>query len=230
MRLPTSMLAASSRRRVETESLSGAAYRRIKDMIISLELPPASPIDEAKLVEELELGLTPVRQAIRRLSHENLVVIYPRRGTIVADLNLADLQKIFEIRLELESLSARLAAERATQTQIADLHTLVDKSITLLEEGGTQQYNRQLIEVDHEMHMLIGEASQNEFLLESLEWLYNHVQRLWNLSIDQVSGLAESVQEHKMMLEAIRNQDGDQAATIMRDHVARFQERFIQLT
>ena len=230
MRLPTSMLAASSRRRVESESLSGAAYRRIKDKIISLELPPAAPIDEAKLVEELELGLTPVRQAIRRLSHEHLVVIYPRRGTIVADLNLADLQKIFEIRLELESLSARLAAERATTTQIADLQTLVDKSITLLEEGGTQQNNRQLIEVDHEMHMLIGEASQNEFLLESLEWLYNHVQRLWNLSIDQVSGLAESVQEHKMILEAIRNQDGDQAAIIMRDHVARFQERFIQLT
>ena len=94
-------------------------YRQIKEKIITLRLPPASMIDEERLANQMNIGLTPVRQALRRLALENLVVILPRRGTMVADLNLADLQKIFELRVELETLAARLAAQRATPEQIA---------------------------------------------------------------------------------------------------------------
>jgi DNA-binding GntR family transcriptional regulator len=77
--LPSSMLAASSRQRSQVESMNGFAYRAIRDRIISLEMPPTSVVDEATLAEELGVGLTPVRQALRRLALENLVVILPRR-------------------------------------------------------------------------------------------------------------------------------------------------------
>src|SRR4051812_44007774 len=119
--LPTSMLAVSSRRRVEADSLNGIAYQAIKEKIIALELPPAALVDEAQLAAELGIGLTPVRQALRRLALENLVVILPRRGTLVADLNFSDLQKIFEIRSELEALAADLAAQRASRDQLIEM-------------------------------------------------------------------------------------------------------------
>src|SRR5215467_9464317 len=101
----TSMLTTSHSRRASATSQSGEAYRLIKERIVTLALPPAALIDEARLMAELGLGRTPIREALQRLALENLVVILPRRGTIVADLNMSDLQKIFEIRIDLELLA-----------------------------------------------------------------------------------------------------------------------------
>jgi len=187
------MRAASSRRRVETDLLNGLAYRKIKEKIIALDLPPASVIDEASLAAELNLGLTPVRQALRRLAFENLVVILPRRGTLVAELNLSDLHKIFEMRLELETLAARLAAERATLAQIEELEQLSREALA----HGQSADNHQLLQLDHRMHVLLAQAAHNEFLEETLEWLYGHVLRLWNVALGQVTGLPAAMAEHR---------------------------------
>lgn len=109
--LPATLLTVSRQLRATGDSQSEVAYRILKEKIVNLELPPASLLNEAELMAELDLGRTPIREALQRLALENLVVILPRRGTIVADLNLSDLQKIFEVRLELEVYAARLAAE-----------------------------------------------------------------------------------------------------------------------
>lgn len=218
----TSILAVSTKRRNEPQSLSDIAYQRIKERIVSLELPPASLLDEAQLAQELELGLTPVRQALRKLEMKNLVVILPRRGTLVADLNLSDLQKIYEMRTELEVLAAQLAAQRATSEQIEALRTLIQNSLDMRTAGN----NRQLIALDREIHLLIAEASQNEFLAETVEWLYNHVQRLWNLTIEQVTDLDKIVLEHQPLCEAIAAGHVEEAGVHMRSHVQHFQETY----
>ena len=96
--------------RVDTQR----AYELIWEKITTLELAPGATISEGQLAEELRIGLVPVREAIRLLAHENLVVVTPRHGLYVADVNLTDLEQISEIRLSLESLAARLAAQRAT--------------------------------------------------------------------------------------------------------------------
>ena len=214
------MLAASTKRRAQSDSLSDIAYHRIKEKIISLDLPPASVIDESQLVDELEVGLTPVRQALRRLSIENLVVILPRRGTIVADLNISDLHKIFELRIEIETLAAKFAAERATPEQINALDLLLQESQTLIETGN----NTQLLYADRQIHLLIAEAANNEYLAETAERLYGHVQRLWNLSIAEITGLAKGFQEHTELVDAIRQRDSERASELMRQHVSHFQE------
>ncbi len=216
------MLAASSRRRGETDSLNGLAYRKIKAKIIDLELAPASVIDEASLATELDLGLTPVRQAIRRLAFENLVVILPRRGTLVADLNLSDLYKIFEMRLELETLAARLAAERATPEQIHALDQLSAEALAQCQIAD----NRQLLALDHRMHLLLAQAAHNEFLEETLEWLYGHVLRLWNVSLQRVTGLQAAMEEHRAIFHAVCARDACLAAELMRQHVQHFQQTF----
>jgi DNA-binding GntR family transcriptional regulator len=174
---------------------------------------------------ELELGRTPIREALQRLALENLVVILPRRGTIVADLNMSDLQKIFEIRVDLELLSVRLAAQRATPAQIAAMETLFADADALLHPGD----NYQLIQLDHEAHRLLAQAAHNEFLEETLDRLYNHVLRLWYVSLHRVQRLREALEEHREIIARVKAGDGEGAAQIMRIHIAEFQDQFLSI-
>ncbi len=221
----TSILGLSTRRRSADGSLSNRAYRRIKDKIVTLELAPASVLDEAALAAELDIGLTPIRQALRQLAYENLVVILPRRGTIVADLNLSDLQKVFEMRLELEGLAARLAAQRAQPAEIEGMQELCLEADRLLATGNNQQF----IALDHRFHRSLWQASHNEFLEETLDRLYTHVLRLWNVSIHRVAGLGQAMAEHAALTEAILQGEEQTAAAIMHRHVAHFQEEMTAL-
>ncbi len=104
--------------------LSDEAYRAIKRKIATLELPPSSLINEQKLVQELGIGRTPVREALHRLALENLVTIVPRRGTFVSNVGITDLQELAEIRQELEGLAARLAVERMDADYLAEMESL----------------------------------------------------------------------------------------------------------
>jgi DNA-binding GntR family transcriptional regulator len=220
--LPATLLTTTRQRRVNDDSQSEVAYRILKEKIVTLELPPASLLKEAELTAELGLGRTPIREALQRLALENLVVILPRRGIIVADLNLSDLQKIFEVRLELEAYAARLAAERATPAQITEMETLFANSDEIIRQGDY----RQLIHLDHQAHRLLAQAAHNEFLEETLERLYAHVLRLWYVSLHQVSRLAEAIEEHRDIIAAVKAGDGQHAAEIMRTHITSFQAEF----
>lgn len=224
--LRSTLITASRHRAGQTESLSEAAYRTLKDKIITLQLPPATLVNEAALMAELDMGRTPIREAFQRLAHENLVVILPRRGILVADLNLSDLQKIFELRLELETCAVRLAAKRATPEQIAGLEALFADADGIIRSGD----HHQLILLDHQAHVLIGQAAHNEFLQEALERLYNHVLRLWYISLHKVSRLSEAIEEHRDLIAAIKAGDEERAAQIMRAHISGFQAEFMAVS
>jgi Transcriptional regulators len=223
--LTTSLLTTVQSRRANEQSQSSEAYRLIKEKIITLELPPASLIDEASLMASLGLGRTPIREALQRLALESLVVILPRRGTIVADLNMSDLNKIFEMRLELEAMAVRLAAQRAHAAQLAEMEQLFEQADALLQSGD----NYELIKLDHAMHMLIARAAGNEFLEETLDWLYSHVLRLWYVSLHRVQRLREAIEEHREMLALIKQGDGEAAAALMRKHISEFQAQFMAI-
>ena len=217
-----SLLTASHQLRGKHDSRSETAYRCLKHKIVTLELPPASLLNEGDLMTELKLGRTPIREALQRLAFENLVVILPRRGTIVADLNLSDLQKTFEVRLELEAQAVRLATQRATVAQIARMEALFAGADELIHSGD----HHQLIFLDQEAHRLLAEATHNEFLAEMLERLYTQMLRLWYISLHKVSRLAEAIEEHRDIIAAVKAGDADRAAEIMRAHVAGFHEEF----
>src|SRR4030088_1597012 len=120
---------------VETQdvarSQSEVAYLRIRDRIVSLDMPPGSVVQEARLREELEIGRTPIREALQRLAHENLVRSVPHRGTFVTDINITDLHRLTEVRTELEGFAARLAAERATAPDRAQMQALMTELTTI---------------------------------------------------------------------------------------------------
>ena len=221
----STLLTASRQRRHKHDSHSEMAYRLIKEKIVTLAYPPASLLNEAQLIAELDLGRTPIREALQRLAFDNLVVILPRRGTIVADLNMSDFQKIFEVRLQLEPQAARLAAERATPDQITAMEALFAGADDIIYRGD----HHQLITLDHQAHCLLAQATQNEFLEEILEQLYTHILRLWYGSLYKVSRLSEAIDEHRHIIAAVKARDGERAAQIMDAHITGFQREFLSI-
>jgi DNA-binding GntR family transcriptional regulator len=135
----------------------------------------------------------------------------------VADVNIPDLEQISEMRLTLEGLSARLAAERATPDDLVVLEALRQ------EQASTPVGDsRRLIAVDHKFHQAVARAAHNKYLADSLERLFGLSQRLWYLALPRLETLPSAVEKHLELVEAIADGDGDHAEEIMRQHVAGF--------
>ena len=202
----------------EPSLLADQAYVALRELIVSLELPPGALVKEPELVDRLGIGRTPVREALRRLARERLIEVYPRRGMVVTTVDVRDLARLCEVRLALEPEAARLAAERATQD---DLDTL---SELLAELGGRRRRDdRALIDLDRRIHGAVYRASHNDFLAETLEQYYTHALRIWMLALARTD-LGAAVHEHAELVDAILRGRGDRAAELMRAHVEVFEE------
>jgi DNA-binding GntR family transcriptional regulator len=199
-------------------SQSEAAYLRIRDRIVSLDMPPGSVVQEARLREELEIGRTPIREALQRLALENLVRSIPHRGTFVTDVNITDLARITEVRVVLEPHAAKLAAERLAASDRLAIQELLD----FLEAGGATD-QRELMRLDQRIHRQIYRAARNSFLESTLERYLNLSLRLWYLVLDHEVRLREAVAEHVELLRAVLAGDGSRAEDGMRRHVAGFE-------
>ena len=196
------------------------AYEFIREKIVTLELAPGMVINEQGLAAELEMNLAPVREALKLLAHDGLVVITPRHGLHVADVNLPDLEQISEMRLELEGLCARLAAERATADDLAVMDALRDEQAAVPAGDARRQFD-----LDHKFHQAVAAAAQNIYLAETLERYFGLSQRLWYLALPQLGSLTGNVQQHLDLVEAIRARDAGRAEQIMRHHVQVFYNR-----
>ena len=203
----------------EARSLADRAYFRIRELIVSLDLAPGSLISERELMEQLGLGRTPVREALRALARERLVDVYPRRGMFVSGVNVEDLAGLSEVRLTLEGRAARLAAERATAADRAKIELLLDE----IDQTERALGERTLIDLDQRIHRHIYECTHNAFLEATLNEYYVLTLRIWFLALDRVTRLEDAVNEHRALLEAIRDGDGPRAEDAMRMHVKGFE-------
>jgi len=202
-------------------SASSRAYRAIRELIVTLELPPGSVVSERELMERLGLGRTPIREALRDLAREQLVEVYPRRGMFVSGVDVGDIAGLSEVRLVLEGEAARLAAERRNE---ADLDATEALLAELEGDVGRIGAQRDLIELDQRIHRHIHRSAHNPFLAATLEEYYVLTLRIWFLALDRVERLDDAVREHRELLEAIRDGDPDRAATVMRAHVRAFEQ------
>jgi DNA-binding GntR family transcriptional regulator len=203
---------------VEARSQSEEAYQRILERIVSLEMPPGSVVNEARLREELKIGRTPIREALQRLARENLVRSIPHRGTFVTDVNITDLARITEVRVVLEAHAARLAAEKLTATDREAIGELLARF-----RRGQVTDQQGLMQLDQQIHRTIYRAARNGFLEATLERYFNLSLRLWYLVLDREIRLREAVDEHVELLQAILAADGGRAEDIMRRHVTGFE-------
>jgi DNA-binding GntR family transcriptional regulator len=188
------------------------------DRLVSLAIPAGAPIDEEALTGELGMGRTPVREAIRRLALERLVVVYPRRGTFAASINITSLTDITDVRVQLEAR----AAERAATLADADDRRQAGELITKLDAAESGQ--RRLIELDAEVHRFIYRCSRNPYLEQDLDRYLNMSLRIWHLTWDRLPPLEQRMREHGELLDAIRRGDPERARDIAAAHVLAFAE------
>jgi DNA-binding GntR family transcriptional regulator len=195
------------------------AYLLIRDQIVTLKLAPGSVIEESRLRQELALGRTPIREALQRLAHENLVTFVPHRGTFVCDINLTDLHRLTEVRTELEGYAARLAAERAAGSDRAAMEMMLNE-LDHTDDSDVEN----LMRLDQRIHRQIYRATRNTFLQAMLEESFNLSLRIWFLGLDRGVRLKAAVEEHRQLLEAIVKRDAEQATGVMRQHVIGFEQ------
>lgn len=204
-------------------SLRERAYKEIRQKIVTLALQPGAVIDEAALQEELGLGRTPIREALIRLSQEQLVNVVPRRGTFVTNIGIADLQQLSEVRVELEGLAARLAAERGAAHHWQRMEAVLS-SVPAKEDGRDTEMDL-LMSIDQICHEIIYEAADNRFLEDTLNTLYALSLRLWYFSLHKMGGVPDAVRDHLAIMRALQAGDGEEAGRLMQRHIRAFQER-----
>ena len=195
------------------------AYRLILEKIIKAEMEPGSLIQEPVLMDSLGLGRTPIREALKRLQVEKFVTVSPRRGMFVTPIAITDINHIYEVRMELEALVIRLAANRATPDQVRQLETLVEE-----ENLKNLQTPYAIMDLDRKFHFLSYEASQNQYLQADLTRYYYMSQRIWYYGIGTMKLMEIGIQEHVEIVSAIKSSDTDRAEIAIREHISSFQK------
>ncbi|QSE80689.1 GntR family transcriptional regulator [Rhodococcus koreensis] len=195
------------------------AYEIIRERLVMLDIRPGEPINDDRLAEELGFGRTPVREALKRLERERLVVAYPRRGTFATAVDMTDLADISEIRKRLEPTAAARAARSATQDARARLAAL---AADIAEIADTED-PREVLRKDVHVHREIYRASGNPHLEDILVSLDAHATRIWCLFLDRLPDVASHVREHITLLRAIVDGDEDTATSLTLGHVSGFE-------
>nr|WP_226380240.1 GntR family transcriptional regulator [Pseudonocardia sp. KRD291] len=197
------------------------AYTVIRDRLIMLDIAPMTAMDDVALARSLEIGRTPVREALKRLEIDRLVVSYARRGTFATGVDITDLAYISEIRVQLEPLAARRAAESAGASVLAELLELADD----IDRIDVRSLDRdELMRWDLHVHRAIYAAAANPHLEDTLIRYDNLATRIFCLFLDRMNRFDQHVGEHSALLRAIGHRRADEAAKLARAHVIGFEK------
>ena len=199
-------------------SLREMAYDAIKRQIVACDLKPGEALTVSDLSTALDIGRTPVFQAIDRLTIEGLVKVMPRKGIVVSPISIDDFVAIIEMRLLNETQAARWASERAGSSEIDRMEGNLD-AIWVAAKGGNIS---DFIDLDREFHRLIARASRNSVLSEFLAGLHDKSLRFWFISLRAPDHNFRVCEQHAAILEGIRNRDPKAAEKAMRDHISSF--------
>jgi DNA-binding GntR family transcriptional regulator len=192
----------------------------VKQKILDLEVDPTQPIDEKALIRETGGSLTLIQQALDQLGKEGIVE--KRRGRWYVSRKATDstMREIFEVRMTLEGLCARLAAERITDAQIETMEGMLHDFDRVLRTGD----NKALIAVDQRFHRQLYEASGNRFLARALDDMYALIYRLSFFALDRMGSVRTNVEEHRDILAALKARDGRSAENLIQQHMIHFQQ------
>ena len=202
------------------ESNSDRAYRLLLGQIITLRLPPATVLREVELQDRLQVGRTPLHEALQKLASDGLVTIHPRRVTYVTDINVSDLGSIYEIRLPLETLAAGLAAQRRNRSDQA----LLRQARSQLASAASGTSYGQVMALDRQLHSLVYRIAKNEFLRQTLERFLALCIRLdiaaaRRSPTTELRRLVDSVSHLDTLLRAVDAGSVDEAVAAVRQHI-----------
>ncbi|WP_026893570.1 GntR family transcriptional regulator [Clostridiisalibacter paucivorans] len=199
-------------------------FQYLREAIIDGALKPGERLMEVQLGEKLGVSRTPVREAIRKLELEGLVVMEPRKGAYVADVSLNDLLNVLEIRSVLEGLAASLASKRITEQELA----ILKSKLYEFNESLARKNKKEIIEKDIELHDIIFKASRNKRLISLVDSLREQVHRFRIRYINRFNSSNRLGEEHRDIIEAISQGDSEKAKEYAEKHIKSAQEFILQ--
>lgn len=193
------------------------AYRHLREMIVSGELAPGETIREGPLSDRLEISKSPLREALRQLHQEGLIVTISNKGSKVASLTEEDIREIYQLREYTEALAGRLACQRRTPEQIAALRA----NVAALAESVGRDSHRQVAEHDIAFHLLLAQIADHRRLLRIQENLQTETLRLVMRQFADWGEMAETdaAVKHAAIVDAIEAGDADLVEARIREHI-----------
>jgi DNA-binding GntR family transcriptional regulator len=196
-------------------SLHDELISRLRDLIIEGELAPGSKVPERELCDRFQVSRTPLREALKVLASEGLLILAPNRGATVSKLTVRDLDEIFPVMGALEALSGELAASRITEAELAEVRALHEEMVGHFERRELSPYFR----LNQKIHEKIMEAAGNPTLAQLHRSLNGRVRRARYLANMSPVRWAQAVEEHTEILEALEHRDPVSLGAILRKHL-----------
>jgi DNA-binding GntR family transcriptional regulator len=206
-------------------SLTDRAYSRLEELIVTLQLAPGEVVSEATLGERLRIGRTPIREALHRLARERLVVILPRRGIIVSEINVGAQLRLLEVRREIERLIARSAAERASAAERTQFLALAKA----FEAAARTDDETAFMRTDRAFNDLSLVAARNEYATGAMTLMHSLSRRFWFIHYRQAADMPLAAKLHAAVARAIAKGNGAAAATAS-DRLVDYIEAFTRST
>jgi DNA-binding GntR family transcriptional regulator len=209
---------------MKPSSLAEKAYSVIKKDILTCQLYPGSQIAQSQLVERYEFGVTPIREALKRLENEDYVRSIPRFGYIINPITIRDIEDIYGLRLILETSSVRLAIQRASDEELARLEEAVDFTYTFKDRETYLEFLQHNIN----FHVSIAMASGNRKLAEMLSSVLTEMTQIFNLGLDLRDSAQEMRHEHQALVDALIARDLENAVQIITDQIHLSRQRVME--
>ena len=195
--------------------LRDVVFQTLEQAILMGDLQPGERLMEIHLAERLGVSRTPIREAIRKLEQEGLVVNIPRRGAHVAEITKKDLSDVLEVRSALEELAVELACERITEEELSELKEACLRFIRAIEHSDLEQSVRQ----DIAFHDVIYRASHNERLIQMATNLRMQMYRYRIEYLKDSEAHPVLIREHRTLIDCIERKDVEGAKKVMRSHI-----------
>lgn len=201
--------------KADARTLADRALSELREEIVSGVAAPGSPIRLNKYIEQLQMSAVPIREALRFLEQRGLIDRSPHRGVFVATMSAHDLADTYRIRLELESLAVRGAAEHMTEEARASLRELLEE-YTRATMAGDRERTRELHE---RLHMELYALSDSKWLSLLLPVLWDNSERYRRLSLPRRGTPEQRIGEHVALVEACLDGDAERAEQVLREHL-----------
>ncbi len=196
-------------------SLSGRVFVKLENDILNGKYKPGGSLNESKVADELNVSRTPVREAIRQLELEGLLVYIPNKGAIVKGLSSEDVRDIYDIRMKIEGLAAKRAAANITPEQLEELKEVVEFEEFYTNKGDTNQ----ILKLDTKFHEIIFRASGSRLLNRTLTSFHHYIQRARSLSLEDNERAKKALNEHMAIMKSIEAGDKEKAERLMSKHI-----------
>lgn len=204
--------------------LRDVVFENLRAAILEGKLKSGQRLMEVQLAEQLGVSRTPVREAIRKLELEGLVVMLPRKGAYVANISVKDLMDVLEIRASLEGLGASLAAERRSDEDIKKLELIAAEFAEAVKSKNIEM----LLKKDVEFHECIFEAANNKKLEKMINSLWEQVQRFRITYVSDPNASMSLIDEHKLILDAIKGGNTSDAKKFAVEHIEKAEQFMLE--